>query len=266
MSVDSREASVVRTAETAVPKVSIRDLSKSFGDVHALEGVSLDLFANEFVSVVGTSGCGKSTLLSIIAGLTEQDAGSVTVDGVPVTGPGRDRGVVFQGFTLLPWLTAQQNVQFALQDEPLSRAERASTAQQFLALVGLAGFENAFPRELSGGMQQRVAIARSLSYKPQILLMDEPFGALDALTRREMQTLLTRVWEQHKLTVLMITHDIEEAIITSDRVLVMSRRPGRIRADLTVPLARPRLAAMSAEPQFRALYSSILELVHEPAA
>ncbi|SEM76203.1 ABC transporter ATP-binding protein [Cryobacterium sp. TMT1-3] len=248
------------------PKVSIRDLSKSFGDVHALDRVSLDLHANEFVSVVGTSGCGKSTLLSIIAGLTEQDSGSVTVDGVPVTGPGRDRGVVFQGFTLLPWLTAQQNVQFALQDEPLSRAERASTAQQFLALVGLAGFENAFPRELSGGMQQRVAIARSLSYKPQILLMDEPFGALDALTRREMQTLLTRVWEQHKLTVLMITHDIEEAIITSDRVLVMSRRPGRIRADLTVPLARPRLAAMSSEPEFRQLYSSILELVHEPAA
>ncbi len=147
-----------------------------------------------------------------MAGLTAPSGGRVLVDGVPVTGPGRDRGVVFQQFTLLPWLSAQGNVEFALADEPISGAERAESARRHLALVGLQGFEDAFPAQLSGGMQQRVAIARSLSYRPRILLMDEPFGALDALTRRDMQRLLTRIWEQHRMTVLMITHDIEEAL------------------------------------------------------
>jgi NitT/TauT family transport system ATP-binding protein len=247
----------------ATPKVSIRGLSKSFGSVLALDNINLDLMENEFVSVVGTSGCGKSTLLSIIAGLTELTEGSVTVDGSEITGPGRDRGVVFQGFTLLPWLTAQDNVKFALKDERMTAAERTTVAREHLALVGLTGFEDHLPAQLSGGMQQRVAIARSLSYKPGILLMDEPFGALDALTRREMQTLLTRVWEQHRLTVMMITHDIDEAIITSDRVIVMSRRPGTIRAELTVPLERPRRAEMIQEPAFRELFGTILDMVHE---
>jgi NitT/TauT family transport system ATP-binding protein len=246
-------------------KVVIRGLNKSFGDVHALRDIDLTLHDNEFVSVVGTSGCGKSTLLSIIAGLTELSSGSVQVDGHEVTGPGRDRGVVFQGSTLLPWLTAEGNVRFALQDERMTAAERTSLAREHLSLVGLDGFEDAFPSQLSGGMQQRVALARSLSYRPTILLMDEPFGALDALTRREMQSLLTRVWEQHRLTVMMITHDIEEAIITSDRVVVMSRRPGTIRAELPVPLPRPRRADMIDDPAFRELFSTILGMVHEPA-
>ena len=206
-----------------VPRVRVTDLSKRFDTVLAIEHIDLDLAVNEFVSVVGASGCGKSTLLSIIAGLTDATTGEVLVDGDVITGPGRDRGVVFQGFTMLPWLTAQGNVEFALRDEPIGRAERAKVAREHLALVGLDGFEDHFPSQLSGGMQQRVAIARSLSYKPQILLMDEPFGALDALTRREMQELLIEVWEKHRLTVLMVTHDIEEAILTSDRVVEIGR-------------------------------------------
>lgn len=257
-------APTVSSARTAQPKVSISGLNKSFGTVQALSGIDLELYDNEFVSVVGASGCGKSTLLSIIAGLMDLTNGSVAVDGREVDGPGRDRGVVFQGFSLLPWLTAQGNVEFALRNDPLTRTARAAVAREHLALVGLNGFENSFPNQLSGGMQQRVAIARSLSYKPEILLMDEPFGALDALTRREMQGLLTSVWEQHKLTVMMITHDIEEAIITSDRVIVMSRRPGRIRAELNVPLERPRQASMTNAPEYRELFDTILSMVHEP--
>lgn len=245
--------------------VHVDSLTKNFGEVQALGPIDLDLDENEFVSVVGASGCGKSTLLSVIAGLTDQTAGDVLVDGDPIDGPGRDRGVVFQGFTLFPWLTAQGNVEFALENERLSKKERAAQAREHLALVGLQGFEDHFPAQLSGGMQQRVAIARSLSYRPRILLMDEPFGALDALTRRDMQSLLTRVWEQHKLTVLMITHDIEEAIFTSDRVVVMTPRPGRIRADLRVRLERPRSTAMIEAPEFRELFTQIRELVHEKA-
>jgi NitT/TauT family transport system ATP-binding protein len=223
--------------------------------------MSLAIAHNEFVTVVGSSGCGKTTLLSIVAGLTAPSGGRVLVDGVPVTGPGRDRGVVFQQFTLLPWLSAQGNVEFALADEPISGAERAESARRHLALVGLQGFEDAFPAQLSGGMQQRVAIARSLSYRPRILLMDEPFGALDALTRRDMQRLLTRIWEQHRMTVLMITHDIEEALITSDRVVVMTPRPGRVAGVVEVPLPRPRSIDMIDDPGFRRLHHRVLHLV-----
>lgn len=243
--------------------VEVEGLSKSYGEVLALDDINLSLGENEFVSVVGASGCGKSTLLSIIAGLAEATYGTVSVDGENIIGPGRDRGVVFQGFTLFPWLTAQGNVEFALEQEKLSRSERTRVARDHLELVGLNGFADKYPAQLSGGMQQRVAIARSLSYRPRILLMDEPFGALDALTRRDMQGLLTQIWEKHRLTVMMITHDIEEAIITADRVVVMSRRPGRIRAELEVPLKRPRQAEMSTRPEFQELFSTILEMVRE---
>lgn len=246
----------------SVPRVRVSGLSKRFDTVQALEHIDLELSVNEFVSVIGASGCGKSTLLSIIAGLTDATTGEVFVDGDPITGPGRDRGVVFQGFTMLPWLTAQGNVEFALRDEPMGRAERAQVAREHLALVGLEGFEDHFPAQLSGGMQQRVAIARSLSYKPSILLMDEPFGALDALTRREMQELLIEVWEKHRLTVLMVTHDIEEAILTSDRVVVMTPRPGRVAEIVDVPLPRPREAGMVDWPEFRELDRHILDAVH----
>lgn len=246
--------------------IEISGLSKWFDDVEALRSIDLQIHENEFVSIVGASGCGKTTLLSIIAGLTEQTEGSVVVDGMDVTGPGRDRGVVFQQFTLLPWLTAQGNVEFALEPEKLSKAERAERARTYLQLVGLEGFENSYPNQLSGGMQQRVAIARSLSYHPAVLLMDEPFGALDALTRREMQALLTRVWERERITVVMVTHDIEEAIITSDRIVVLSPRPGQVAEIIDVDLPRPRTEELVDVPEFRALHRRVMGLIHSTSA
>jgi NitT/TauT family transport system ATP-binding protein len=250
------------------PKVVISDLRKSFPrrrgeDVVALDGAALTLGDNEFVSLVGTSGCGKSTLLSILAGLQEADSGDVLVDGEPVVGPGRDRGVVFQTYTLFPWLTALQNVAFALRGEGLGARERTERAREQLALVGLDAFADAHPSELSGGMKQRVAIARALSYRPEILLMDEPFGALDALTRQLMQELLTKVWEQHRLTVLFVTHDVEEAVYVSDRVLVMTNRPGRIKHEVAIDLPRPRHYDLLASPEFGALYGEVLESIRE---
>jgi NitT/TauT family transport system ATP-binding protein len=248
-----------------MPKLSITDLSKTFGAgpraVTALQGVDLAIGDNEFLSLVGTSGCGKSTLLSIVAGLESHDAGEVLVDGVPVEGPGLDRGVVFQSYTLFPWLTAQQNVEFALREAGLRGKAAAEAAREHLALVGLDGFAGAFPRELSGGMKQRVAIARALSYRPKMLLMDEPFGALDALTRHHMQELLTRIWERHRLTVLFITHDVEEAVYMSDRVAVMSNRPGRIKELIDIDLDRPRHYDMVATPRFQQLHRAVLDSI-----
>lgn len=250
------------------PKVSIRGLSKSYhtrsGDVLALHDIDLDVGKNEFLTVVGTSGCGKSTLLSIAAGLQEATGGEILVDDTPVTGPGRDRGVVLQSYTLYPWLTAQKNVEFALRDEPgMSRRERIEAAREHLALVDLADFADKYPAELSGGMRQRVAIARSLSYRPSLLLMDEPFGALDALTRRVMQELLTDIWEKHRLTVVFITHDVEEAVFISDRVVIMSNRPGTIKRIVDVDLPRPREHTMIAGQRFRELYGEVLAQIHE---
>ena len=206
-------------------------------------------------------GCGKSTLLSIVAGLEDHDGGEVLVDGQPVEGPGLDRGVVFQSYTLFPWLTARGNVEFALKAAGMKGAEATDTARQHLALVGLDGFENAYPRELSGGMKQRVAIARALSYRPKMLLMDEPFGALDALTRHHMQELLTRIWERHRLTVLFITHDVEEAVYMSDRVAVMSNRPGRIKEVIDIDLDRPRHYDMVATQRFQRLHRAVLDSI-----
>jgi NitT/TauT family transport system ATP-binding protein len=250
------------------PKVEVVDLCKRFEtgrdkSILALDGASLTLADNEFVSLVGTSGCGKSTLLSIVAGLQDKTSGTVLVDGRPVDGPGRDRGVVFQTYTLFPWLTARKNIEFALRADGMGAAERRTVAQEQLELVGLEAFADAHPRELSGGMKQRVAIARALAYRPQILLMDEPFGALDALTRQLMQELLTRVWEQHRLTVLFVTHDVEEAVYVSDRVLVMTNRPGKIKKEVVVDLPRPRSYDMLGSPEFGALYGEVLESIRE---
>lgn len=257
----SRETDAQFTAAFA-PKILATGLSKHFGDVVALEGVDLSVAENEFVAIVGASGCGKSTLLSLIAGLEDPSGGELLVGGVPVSGPGRDRGVVFQQATLMPWLTVQRNVEFALRGEPISKAERRDRAREFLGLVGLEGFEDAYPAQLSGGMQQRVALARSLSYGPDVLLMDEPFGALDALTRRTMQDLLLEVWERHRLTVLLVTHDIDEAVLTSDRVVVMSPRPGRVQREIEVPIARPRTSAVRETSVFHERTNEILELIH----
>jgi NitT/TauT family transport system ATP-binding protein len=246
-------------------KVEIKNVTKQFVDrrrtVQALEGANLALADNEFVSLVGTSGCGKSTLLSIVAGLQDPTSGEVLVDGQPVDGPGRDRGVVFQTYTLFPWLTARENVEFALREEPLSRAERRKQAMENLELVGLQTFADAYPSQLSGGMKQRVAIARALSYRPAILLMDEPFGALDALTRQLMQELLTNVWERHRLTVLFVTHDVEEAVYVSDRVAVMTNRPGRIKTEIAVQLPRPRSYDMVSSPEFAAIEGEVIESI-----
>jgi NitT/TauT family transport system ATP-binding protein len=246
----------------AAPKLSIRGLGKTFtsdrGETVALRDVSLEIGDNEFVALVGTSGCGKSTLLSIAAGLESHEVGSITIDGAEISGPGLDRGVVFQSYTLLPWLTAQQNVEFALKAAGRSAREASDIARDHLHLVGLDGFARAYPAELSGGMKQRVAIARALSYRPKMLLMDEPFGALDALTRHHMQELLTGIWEQHRLTVLFITHDVEEAVYLADRVAVMTNRPGRIKTIVPITLPRPRHYDMVASPEFQALHKEVL--------
>lgn len=249
------------------PKLSVVGLRKVFGErdraVVALDGVSFDLKENEFATLVGTSGCGKSTLLMVAAGLEEQTEGQVLVNGSPIAGPGRDRGMVFQTYTLFPWLTVQQNVEFALRAEPLTRAKRREVAREQLALVGLERFARAYPAQLSGGMRQRVAIARALSYRPEILLMDEPFGALDAQTRQLMQELLTRIWEQHRLTVLFVTHDIDEAVFLSDRVLVMTNRPGRIKLDVPIALERPRRFELISSPTFLEYKTQLLASVRE---
>jgi NitT/TauT family transport system ATP-binding protein len=250
--------------------IRVEGVSKVFGHgrraVEALGRVDLEIAANEFVAVVGVSGCGKSTLLSIIAGLERPTTGRVLVDDQPIDGPGRDRGVVFQGYTLFPWLTAAKNVEFALRDEPMSRRERRERAREQLSLVGLEQFASHYPRELSGGMRQRVAIARALSYRPRVLLMDEPFGALDALTRGQMQELLTTVWERHRLTVVFVTHDIDEAIFLADRVLLMSPRPGLVREDVPIDLARPRVAAIQLEPRFHELKADLYASVRRDDA
>jgi NitT/TauT family transport system ATP-binding protein len=238
----------------AIPKLVIEGISKTFhgerDDIVALAGVDLEIGENEFMSLVGTSGCGKSTLLMIVAGLEIATDGIVAIDGAAVTIPGLDRGVVFQSYTLLPWLTALGNVEFALTAAGKQRAEARDIALAHLSMVGLADFADAFPSQLSGGMKQRVAIARALSYRPKMLVMDEPFGALDALTRQHMQELLTRIWEHHRLTVLFVTHDVEEAVYMSDRVAVMTNRPGRIKTIVPIDLPRPRSYDMIGTPAF----------------
>ena len=251
----------------AVPRLEARGVEKVFEGprpVHALGPLDLSLAENEFVSIVGTSGCGKSTLLMVAAGLSEPTAGEILVDGEPIRGAGRDRGVVFQTYTLFPWLTARDNVEFALRGEHgMSSAERRRVALENLDLVGLGRFADAFPRQLSGGMKQRVAIARALCYRPRILLMDEPFGALDAQTRLLMQELLTRIWEAHKLTVLFITHDVDEAVYISDRVIVMTNQPGRVKEEVAITLPRPRTIEVQETPEFLALRHRILTSIRE---
>ncbi|GGJ91950.1 ABC transporter ATP-binding protein [Pseudomonas matsuisoli] len=245
--------------------LEITGLDKSFATgkqrKQVLRKIDLTLADNEFVSVVGTSGCGKSTLLSIAAGLEDYDAGLVAVDGEPITGAGRDRGVVFQSYTLLPWLTARQNIEFALKAAGKSGAECRAIADEHLALVNLSDAADAYPNELSGGMKQRVAIARALSYRPKILLMDEPFGALDAMTRRQMQELLTQVWEAHRLTVMFVTHDVEEAVYLSDRIVVMGM--GHIKRTYDVPLPRPRHEDITGTPEFIDLQRRVLRSIRE---
>jgi NitT/TauT family transport system ATP-binding protein len=226
--------------------LSIREVSRTFpggrgrAPTQALSASSLEVADNDFITILGPSGCGKSTLLRIVAGLDVASSGTVLLDGAPVSGPGADRGMVFQSYTLFPWLTVRENICFGLREKAVPAARQNEIAAHFIAQVGLRGFEDHFPKMLSGGMQQRTALARALANDPKVLLMDEPFGALDHQTRELMQELLLDIWGTHRKTVLFVTHDIDEAIFMANRVVVMSARPGRIKHEETIGFAHPR--------------------------
>jgi NitT/TauT family transport system ATP-binding protein len=237
------------------PKLEVQHISKLYGrsehPLKVLDAVSLQIFPREFICLVGASGCGKSTLLNIIAGLLPPTSGQVCVDGHCVTGrPGSDRGMVFQGYTLYPWLTVAQNVAFGLQLQSMPKVRQREHVRYFLEVVGLQQFANVYPKQLSGGMKQRVAIARALANEPAVLLMDEPFGALDAQTKEQMQQFLLELWTRTHITILMITHDVEEAIYLSQRVYVMSAHPGRIQAEIPITLPERRELDIKLSPTF----------------
>jgi NitT/TauT family transport system ATP-binding protein len=251
------------------PKLEARNVGLSYGQprtasrLAALDGVNLQVLEGEFVAVVGPSGCGKTTFLSIVDGLLTATAGSVLVDGEVVTAPGPDRAVVFQDASLLPWRTVLKNVRYGLECLGVKAREANERAAHLIALVGLKGFEHHYPHELSGGMQQRVNLARALIVDPKILLMDEPFAALDAQTRELMQSELTRIWERERKTVLFITHQIDEAIYLADRVVVFSGRPGTVRASVAIDIERPRPIGVKRQARFHALEDRIWRLIEE---
>jgi NitT/TauT family transport system ATP-binding protein len=250
--------------------LEVKQLGKVYktakGEVTALKGINFKTHRREFVCVIGPSGCGKSTLIRILAGLEPHTSGEVLLDGKPVTGPGRDRGMVFQGYTLFPWLSVKKNVMFGLEMNNFSSDEAAREADLWLELVGLEKFANAYPHELSGGMKQRVAIARALVNQPRILLMDEPFGALDAQSRAKMQAHLLEIWRNIDITILFITHDLDEAIFLADRILVLKAHPGEVQELIEVPVARPRSARQFGSPEFLATKARLEALIHPPAA
>jgi NitT/TauT family transport system ATP-binding protein len=229
--------------------------------VHALKGIDLDIREHEFITIVGPSGCGKSTLLYLVGGFLRPSAGSLSLRGRPIIRPGPDRGIVFQRYSLFPWLTVRGNIGYGLQEQGVPRAERNKIVDEYVRLVHLQGFEDRYPRELSGGMQQRVAISRALLLEPRLLLMDEPFGALDAMTREEMNLELQRIWNEQPKTVLFITHSIDEAVFLSDRVVVMSPRPGGVRAVLDVEIDRPRGLHVREHPRFVEYVGRIRDLI-----
>ena len=247
--------------------VQIKDVSVRFGSkgrmTDAASRVSLEVQPGEFVSIIGPSGCGKSTLLNIVAGFITPSEGEALLDGQPIGGPGADRGVVFQQYSLFPWMTVRKNVEFGLKMKGLGQNQREAAARSLLGMAGLLAFENHYPDQLSGGMKQRVGIVRALATSPQVMLMDEPFGALDSQTRTVMQEILTNMWQQLQLSVLFITHDIEEAIFLSEKVYVMTARPGRIKAEIPIPLPRPRTPEMTASPTFQALVRQLKALIRE---
>lgn len=250
-------------ADLNQPKLEVREICKSYSnrgkELVVLEKINFQLDPREFVCLVGVSGCGKSTLLNIVAGLTAPSAGQVLVDGQAVTGrPGSDRGMVFQGYTLYPWLTVSQNIAFGLQLRKMSKAEQRERVAYYLNVVGLTQFAKAYPKQLSGGMKQRVAIARALANEPEVLLMDEPFGALDAQTKEQMQQFLLELWEQTHTTVLMITHDVEEAIFLSQRIYVMSSHPGRLQLEIPVNLPANRHLEIKLSSEFVEIKRQIL--------
>jgi ABC-type nitrate/sulfonate/bicarbonate transport system ATPase subunit len=247
--------------------LTIQGVSRSFASTSggaptvALQATDLEVAENDLVTILGPSGCGKSTLLRIVAGLDRQSSGEVLLQGQRIQGPGADRGMVFQSYTLFPWLTVRDNVCFGLNERGMPRAQQLEVAQGFIKKVGLNGFEHHYPKQLSGGMQQRTAIARALANGPRMLLMDEPFGALDHQTRELMQELLLGIWEAERKTVMFVTHDIDEAVFMGSRVIVMSARPGRIKLSREVPLAHPRHYSIKTTPVFTELKAELTEQV-----
>ncbi len=246
--------------------LSVRGVSRQFetqgrAPTVALQATDLSVAENDFITILGPSGCGKSTLLRIVAGLDRQTTGEVLLDGRVIEGPSAERGMVFQSYTLFPWLTVRDNVCFGLRERGMAREEQLHTANAFIKKVGLVGFENHFPKQLSGGMQQRTALARALANNPRMLLMDEPFGALDHQTRELMQELLLGIWEAERKTVLFVTHDIDEAVFMGSRVVVMSARPGRIKLDREISFAHPRHYSIKTAAEFAALKGELTEQV-----
>ena len=251
-------------------QLSIRAVSRTFtgpkgASTQALLPVDFEVGRNDFVTILGPSGCGKSTLLRIVAGLDHPSSGEVLLDGQRIVGPGADRGMVFQSYTLFPWLDVEQNIRFGLRERGLPEARQKERADYFIAKVGLRGFERHFPKQLSGGMQQRTAIARALANDPKMLLMDEPFGALDNQTRVLMQELLLGIWEAEQKTVLFVTHDIDEAIFMASRVAVFSARPGRIKSEIAVDLPHPRHYTVKTAPEFMELKARLTEEIRAEA-
>jgi NitT/TauT family transport system ATP-binding protein len=247
--------------------LSVKNLTKAFKttthSTTALSDISFITHRREFLCVVGPSGCGKSTLVRILAGLEDYTSGDVLLQGKPVIEPGSDRGVVFQGYTLFPWLTVKKNVMFGLEVNGRSKHEAEQQALQWLQLIGLEKFANAYPSQLSGGMKQRVAIVRALANQPRILLMDEPFGALDAQTRWRMQLHLLEIWRKIDITIVFITHDLDEAIFLADRILVLSAHPGKVQELIEVPVPRPRSTSQLISPEFIATKARLEELIHQ---
>jgi NitT/TauT family transport system ATP-binding protein len=246
--------------------LTISHLYKNFEragrSIVALKDINLQTYRREFLCVVGPSGCGKSTLVRILAGLEQHSAGEVLLQGQAVNGPGRDRGMVFQGYTLFPWLTVKKNVMFGLEVNGHGKLECEREALQWLDLIGLEKFADAYPQQLSGGMKQRVAIVRALANQPRILLMDEPFGALDAQTRARMQAHLLEIWRKIDITIVFITHDLDEAIFLADRILVLSAHPGQVQELIEVPVPRPRRIEQFVSPEFLATKARLEELIY----
>jgi len=250
--------------------ININAVNKIFttggADVIALKDINLEIASGEFICLLGPSGCGKSTLLNAIAGFSQPTSGQILAGGKLITEPGPDRGMVFQGYTLFPWLNVKHNVMFGLQMQGINRVTSESEAMNWIELVGLSKFTEAYPHQLSGGMKQRVAIARALANKPRILLMDEPFGALDAQTRSKMQANLLEIWRNIDITVLFITHDLDEAIYLADRILVLKANPGEVDELIEVSVPRPRNAGQFISPEFLATKKRLEELIHPPIA
>jgi NitT/TauT family transport system ATP-binding protein len=260
---------IMSTIDTRAPRgrIAVKNFALSYETldraVDAVTDTNIHVNPGEFVSIVGPSGCGKSTLLNAVAGFLKPTAGKVTVDGEAVNGPSAERGMVFQQYSLFPWKTVRENVEFGLKMRGMPRSQRERAARTLLGLAGLEAFEKHYPERLSGGMKQRVGIVRALATGPKVLLLDEPFGALDAQTRVIMQQILTNMWQRLKISVLFVTHDIDEAIFLSDRVYCMTARPGSIKAEIPIPLERPRQQAMMMSSEFLGLRRALMSLIRE---